>query len=152
MYSRCCSAHQFKPMCGSRNFRESGGGGGGGSRSIRQKKSLTTFFCVFLALSLLYRSQMVNSKENYHSLGSRGGPTFSSGGGGSNCLIPVETHITCKFPGGSGPPVPSSGSALKATTQKGILQYAQQISEHKDHRHETKHNKSKRTSYLLQRK
>ena len=41
--------------------------------------------------------------------GSRGGPTFSKGGGGvqlfpggSNCLFPIETHITCDFPGGGG--------------------------------------------------
>ena len=29
-------------------------------------------------------------------------------GGGSNCLFPIETHITCDFPGGggSGPLVP----------------------------------------------
>ena len=42
---------------------------------------------------------MVNFKENYH---------FSrfQGGGGSNCLFPIETHITCDFPGGSGPSVP----------------------------------------------
>ena len=34
---------------------------------------------------------------------SRGGPTFSRGGG------PKETHITitCDFPEGSGPPIPS---------------------------------------------
>ena len=25
------------------------------------------------------------------------------GGGGSNCLFPIETHITCDFPGGGGP-------------------------------------------------
>ena len=33
---------------------------------------------------------------------SRGGPTFSRGGG------PIETHITitCDFPGGYGPPIP----------------------------------------------
>ena len=30
-----------------------------------------------------------------------GGPTISRG---SNCLYPIETHITCDFPGGSGPP------------------------------------------------
>ena len=24
----------------------------------------------------------------------------------ANCLFPIETHITCDFPGGSGPPVP----------------------------------------------
>ena len=35
-----------------------------------------------------------------------GGSNFFQGGGGSNCLFPIETHITCDFPGGSGPPVP----------------------------------------------
>ena len=39
--------------------------------------------------------------------GSRGGPTFSRGGGGtffkgwgggSSCLFSIETHITCDFP------------------------------------------------------
>ena len=48
---------------------------------------------------------MVNFKENYYFSRFQGGPTFS-GGGGSNCLFPLETHITCDFPGGSGPPVP----------------------------------------------
>ena len=35
-------------------------------------------------------------------------------GGGSNCLFPIETHITCDFPGGGGvlTPCPPSGSAL----------------------------------------
>ena len=28
------------------------------------------------------------------------------------CLFPIENHITCDFPGGSGLPVPPSGSAL----------------------------------------
>ena len=64
---------------------------------------------------------MVNFKEIYHfSTFERGptftrgggGPTFSAGGGGSNCFIPVENHITCDFPGGSGPSVAPSGSAL----------------------------------------
>ena len=34
--------------------------------------------------------------------------------GGSNYLFPIETHTTSDFPGegGSGPPVPPSGSAL----------------------------------------
>ena len=38
---------------------------------------------------------------------SRGGLTFS-GGGGVQMLISIETHITitCDFPGGSGPPIP----------------------------------------------
>ena len=49
---------------------------------------------------------MVNFQENYHFSRFQGGPTFSRRGGGSNCLFPIETHITCDFPGGSGPPVP----------------------------------------------
>ena len=65
---------------------------------------------------------MVNFKEIYLFQGSRGGPTFSRGGGGqlfpegSNCLFPIETHITCDFPGGGGggvrTPCPPSRSAL----------------------------------------
>ena len=50
---------------------------------------------------------MVNIKETFHFFKVRegvqhfpGGPTFSRGGGGSNCLFPIETHITCDFPGG----------------------------------------------------
>ena len=42
----------------------------------------------------------------------QGGCNFFQGGGGSNSLFPIETHITCDFSGGSGPPVPPSGSAL----------------------------------------
>ena len=34
-----------------------------------------------------------------------GGSNFFQGGR-SNCLFPIETHISCDFPGGSGPPVP----------------------------------------------
>ena len=63
--------------------------GGGGGPGQSDKKKLRNFF--FLVLSLLYRSQMVNFKENYHFQGSGGGPTFSEGGG-------VQL-----FPGGGGP-------------------------------------------------
>ena len=73
----------------------------------------------FLILSLFYRSQWSISKKSIIFHGSRGDPTFSrgvqvfpGGGGGSNCLFPIETHLTCDFPGGSGPPVYPSGSAL----------------------------------------
>ena len=64
---------------------------------------------------------MVNFKEIYHFSRFKrgyniflGGPTFSrGGGGGSNCLFPIETNITSDFPGGGVcPPVPPSGSAL----------------------------------------
>ena len=60
---------------------------------------------VFLVLSLFYRSQMVNFKETFHfsrfERGSnifQGVQLFPGGGGGSNCLFPIETHITCDFP------------------------------------------------------
>ena len=82
--------------------------GGGGVQVYLTKKALTTFSYFFLVLSLFYRSQMVNFKENYHF---SGGPTFSrgvqlfQGGGGSNCLFPIETHITCDFPGGGPDPL-----------------------------------------------
>ena len=80
---------------------------------VRQtKKALTTFF-FSLVLSLFYRSQMVNFKEIYHfSRLQMGSNIFQEGsnffqGGGSNCLFPIETHITFRFSRGwSGPPVP----------------------------------------------
>ena len=84
-------------MRGSRNFRQVGGGGGGGPGQSDKKKALTTFFfffcffCfVFSVLSLFYRSQMVNFKENYHFSRFQGGPTFSRGGGGVQLLIPYR--------------------------------------------------------------
>ena len=57
---------------------------------------------------------MVNFKGIYHFSrfqrgsnifqgGGGGGPTFSRGG--SNCLFPIETHITCDFPGGGPDPL-----------------------------------------------
>ena len=61
---------------------------------------------------------MVNFKEiNHFSRFQRGSNIFQGRvqlfPGGSNCLFPIETHITCDIPGGgSGPPVPPSGSAL----------------------------------------
>ena len=115
----------------SRNFCQGGGGGGRGwSRSIWQKSSDN----VFLVLSLFYKSQMVNFKENYHfsrflpvipvghtlkcSLGVKrrgsnifqawgGGPTFSGGGGGLRLLIPYRNPYNLWFSrGGPDPPVP----------------------------------------------
>ena len=94
-------------MRGSRNFRHGGGGGGGGSTSIWQKKNsdsvvcLFLFFAFFLVLGLFYRSQMVNFKEKYHFSRFRwGSKFFQGGGGGGNCLLPIETQIICDFPGG----------------------------------------------------
>ena len=62
-----------------------GGGGGGGSTSIQQKSFDNVFFS--LVLSLFYRSQMVNFKENYD---------FSRIRRGSN-LFQVGAHL---FQGG----------------------------------------------------
>ena len=53
---------------------------------------------------------MVNFKEKYYFQGSGGGPNYSRGvqliPGGSNCLFPIETQITCDFPGGGSGPMP----------------------------------------------
>ena len=56
---------------------------------------------------------MVNFKENYHlPRFQRGSNIFQGGGGvqlfpgGSNCLFPIETHITCDFPRGVRTPCP----------------------------------------------
>ena len=100
-------------MRGSRNFRQGGPG-------QSHKKALTTFFFPTLIFTEV---KWLISKKTIIFQGFRGGPTFSRGGGGSNfiqggggstCLFPIETHITCDFPGGggSGPPVSPSGSAL----------------------------------------
>ena len=87
------------------------GGGGGGGPGQSDKKALTTC-CCFLVLSVKWSI----SKKSIIFQGSRGGPTFSrgvqlfpgggGGEGGVQLLIPYRTHITCGFPGGSGPPVP----------------------------------------------
>ena len=43
--------------------------------------------------------------------GSRGGPTFSSGG--VQILISIEPHITCDFPGAGPDPLSPYGSACQ---------------------------------------
>ena len=89
-------------MRGSRNFHQGGGGGGPGQSD---KKALTTFF--FQSSAYFTEVKWSISKKSIIFQGSRGGPTFSRGGGGfqlfpggSNSLFPIETHITCDFPGG----------------------------------------------------
>ena len=54
---------------------------------------------------------MVNFKEIYHfSRFQRGSNIFQGGSnsfqGGSNCSFPIETHVTCDFPGGVRPLCP----------------------------------------------
>ena len=102
---------------------------GGGGVQVNLTKKALTFFFFFLVLSLFYGSQMVNFKENYHFSrfgrgsnifqGGGGGPTFSRVGGGSYCLFPIETHITCDFPGGFWTPCPPLW--IRTCQQCGIL-------------------------------
>ena len=96
------------------NFRQ---GGGGVVQVSLTKKLWRGFFFFFFFFP--FSPQLVLQKSNGQFLRNlsylsfskvpegvqhfRGGPTFSRG---SNCLFPIETHITCDFPGGSGPPVP----------------------------------------------
>ena len=83
-----------KNVRGSRNFRQKGGGGGPGQSN--KNKSLT-FFCFFLVFILFYRNQMVNFKEIYRFQGSRGGPTFSRMGGGSNFFQGVGVQLLIPY-------------------------------------------------------
>ena len=65
---------------------------------------------------------MVNFKEIFkvpegvqHFPGGGGSNFFQ---GGSNCLFPIETHITCDFPGGVRTPCPPSGPALDISSSQ----------------------------------
>ena len=91
----------------------------GGPGQSDKKGSDNVFFSPQL---ILQKSKMVNFKEIYHFSRFQSGSNFfrggGGGGGGSNCFFPLETHITCDFPGGSGPPVPPSGSALGSPIMK----------------------------------
>ena len=84
--------------------------------SLTKKSSDNVFFFFFFFKSSAYFTEVKwsISKKSITFQGSRGGPTFSRGGGGptfsrgggSNCLFPLETHITCDFPGGIRTPCP----------------------------------------------
>ena len=96
-------------MCGSRNFFT------WGSRSDGQK-TVWTFFFFYLVLYLItvYRGGpiVLLHRKLYFSKDPEGvqhfpvGNYFQWGGGGVHMLSSIETHITCNFPGGSGPPNP----------------------------------------------
>ena len=105
MTTRKCHNHTQQTNLWHARIQEFRQGGGGVHVSLT-KKALTTFF-----LSLFYRSQKVNFKESYHffkvpegvqHFPGGGGVQLFPGGRGSNCLFPIETHITCDFPGGGG--------------------------------------------------
>ena len=72
--------------------------GEGGSRPDCQQRF---FFVVFFSPQLILQFYGY-FKETMISQGFRGGPTFSSGGGGGPNTNSIETHLTCDFPEGSG--------------------------------------------------
>ena len=97
-------------MRGSRNFRQ-------GGVQVNLTKKLTTFF---LVLSLYYRRQRVNFKENYQFSRFIGGPTFSrggiqlfpGGGGGGAIAYSLWKIYNLWFSRGGPNPLPPSGFAL----------------------------------------
>ena len=98
-------------MRGSRNFRQ------GGVQVNQTKKSSDNFFfspqLILLKSNGLFRRKLSFFKVPEGVQHFPGGVhLFPGGGGGSNCLFPIETHITCNFPGGVRTPCPPSGSAL----------------------------------------
>ena len=82
------------------------------------KKALTSFFYFCPQLILRKSNGQFQRNLSFFKVPEGvqhfpGGSNFSQGGGGSNCLFAIETHITCDFPGGRvRTPVPPSGSAL----------------------------------------
>ena len=65
------------------------------------KKALTTFF--FTEVKWLISKKGSNIFQGGGGGGGGGGSNFFQG---SNCLYPIETHITCDFPGGPDPLTP----------------------------------------------
>ena len=80
------------------------------------KKSSDVFFFVFFSPQLILQKSNGQFQRNLSFFKVRegvqhfpeGSNFFQGGGGGSNCLFPIETHITCDFPGGGGGPDPLS--------------------------------------------
>ena len=75
----------------------------GGSRSY-DKKALTFFLFVFFCpqqILLTSNGQFQRNLSFYIFRGGGGVQLFP--GGGSNCLFPIETHMTCDFPAGPDP-------------------------------------------------
>ena len=98
-------------------IQEFSSGGGGVQVHLAYKKSSDNVYFLFYFFSpqlILQKSSgffqrkllftKVRVGVGFFSRGGGGGPTFYRG---SNCFFPIETHITCDFPGGQTP----SGSA-----------------------------------------
>ena len=103
-------------MRGSRNFCQ---GGWGAGQSEKKCSDNVFFFLFFFSPQLILLKSNGQFQRKLSLFKVPEGVQHFPGGGGvqrfpgvSNCLFPIETHITCDFPGGFGPPVPPSGSAL----------------------------------------
>ena len=76
-----------------------------GSRKFRQggpdKNSSDTLTFFFWSSAYFTEIRWLTLKKSIIFQGSRGGPTFSRGGG-----VPIETHITCDYPGWVRTPCP----------------------------------------------
>ena len=92
-------------MRGSRNFRQ---GEGDPGCSDKKKKALTTLFFFFSPQLILQKSNGQFQRNLSFFKVPEGVQHFPGGGstffqGVSNCLFPIETHITCDIPGGPDP-------------------------------------------------
>ena len=93
------------------------GGGGPGQVSLTKKSSDNIFFSPQLILQKSngqFQRNLLFFKVPEGVQQFPGGVSnfFQWGEGGSNCLFPIETNITCDFPGPD-PLPPPSGSALE---------------------------------------
>ena len=106
----CCNSPKKIIMRGSRNFRQGGGGGGGGPGQSDKKKALTFFFFFFSPQLILQKSNgQFQTNLSFFKV-PEGVQHFPRGSnffqGGSNCLFPIETCITCDFYRGGPDPLP----------------------------------------------
>ena len=91
----------------------------GGPGQPDKKSSDIFFFFFFFSPQLILQNSNGQFQRNLSFFKVPEGVQHFPGGsnffqGWSNCLFPIETHITCDFPGGGGvrTPCPPSGSAL----------------------------------------
>ena len=95
-------------MRGSRNFRQ----GGPGQSDKKAKSSDNVFFLFFFGPQLILQKLNGQFQRNLSFFKVPEGVQHFPGrsnffqGGGSNCLFPIETNITCDFLGGVRTPCP----------------------------------------------
>ena len=94
------SLKSMTDMRGSSNFRLRGGGGAG--QNLTEKGFASNLSTVDSTSSTCLQWDQLSISKKTVLFGSKGGPTFSRGGGLNSLLIPFRT---CDFQGESGPPV-----------------------------------------------